>query len=167
MTAFVLMGVAGSGKTTVGSRVAAVLGLPFFEGDLFHPAANIASLSSGIPLSDAARVTWIDDLVAALNAREEQDAVVACSALSRFVRDRLRAGLADSVEFIWLAADPELIQRRLETRAPHIMNPNLLTSQFATLEIPALAHRVCARQPLEQTVRAVAEIIERLRTPGE
>jgi gluconokinase len=163
MTAFVLMGVAGSGKTTVGSRVAEALGLPFVEGDRFHSAENIASMSSGIPLSDAARVRWIDDLVATLNARVEKDVVVACSALSRFVRDRLRAGLAENVEFIWLTADPKVVAQRLEMRSPHFMKSKLLASQFAALQDPDAAHRVSTHRPLEDTVREVAKLIERLR----
>src|SRR5690606_22724309 len=119
MTAYILMGVAGSGKTTVGKRVSQALGLPFYEGDDFHPAENVAKMSSGIPLDDNDRVPWIDALVSARNANQAKDAVVACSALSRFVRERIRSGLEEPAKFIWLTARPEVIEERLRNRGEH------------------------------------------------
>ena len=159
MTAFILMGVAGSGKTTVGKQVSAQLGLPFYEGDDFHPPQNIAKMSSGIPLTDADRGPWIDALVDALNNRSDGDAVIACSALSTFVRDRLRTGLAEPVEFLWLSGDPELIEERLQTRPKHYMKAGMLASQFAALQAPEEAHRIDIRQPLDQVVADVVNII--------
>src|SRR5688572_4264485 len=101
MTVFVLMGVSGSGKSTVGRRVADELALTFIEGDDFHPQRNVQKLTSGTPLTDEDRAPWIDALVAAINARQPgDDAIVACSALSQFVRDRLRAGVTEPLQFI-------------------------------------------------------------------
>lgn len=159
MTAFILMGVAGSGKTTVGKQVSTQLHLPFYEGDDFHPPQNIAKMSSGIPLTDADRGPWIDALVAALNSRGERDAVIACSALSTFVRDRLRAGLKEPVQFLWLSGEPELIEQRLQTRPKHYMKAGMLASQFAALQAPHEAHRIDIRQPLDKVVADVVSII--------
>jgi carbohydrate kinase (thermoresistant glucokinase family) len=164
MTAFILMGVAGSGKTTVGKQVAARLGLPFFEGDEFHPKENIDKMSSGIPLTDADRGPWIDLIVAALNKTEASDAIVACSALSEFVRDRLRSGLTQPPQFVWLSGDPALIEQRLQTRPQHYMKAGMLASQFAALQAPDTAHRIDIRKRVEQVVEDVIGVIERHRT---
>lgn len=163
MATFVLMGVSGAGKTTIGTRVAAALRLPFFEGDDYHPAENVAKMSSGIPLTDADRGPWIEALVAALNARPEGDAIVACSALSTFVRERLRSGVRGRLEFIWLTAQPEVIEERLKRRPRHFMKAGMLASQFAALQMPSEAHQVSVDQPLDDTVKEVLELIVRLK----
>lgn len=160
MTAFILMGVAGSGKTTVGKHVAARLSLPFFEGDEFHPKENVDKMSSGIPLTDADRGPWIDSIVAALNKNDATDAIVACSALSEFVRNRLRTGLKRAPQFVWLSGDPELIEQRLQTRPQHYMKAGMLASQFAALQAPDTAHRIDIRKPVDQVVADVIDIIE-------
>jgi gluconokinase len=166
MTAFILMGVAGAGKTTVGKRVAAELGLTFYEGDDFHPPENVAKMASGTPLTDADRVPWINALVGALNARTAGDAIVACSALSGFVRECIRAGAKEPVEFIWLTGPPEIIKKRLTERGPHYMKPNMLDSQFAALQPPsaAQARQVDVGQPLDMVVGEVIRIIEATRS---
>jgi len=166
MTTFILMGVAGSGKTTVGKRVAAELNLPFYEGDDYHPSVNVAKMSSGIPLTDEDRVPWIDALVHALNENQSSGAIVACSALSRFVRDRIRAGLRGAVHFIWLSGRPEVIEARLRRRGGHYMKANMLASQLAALQEPSTAHRVSIEQPIEQVTAEVLAIVRRLQTEG-
>jgi gluconokinase len=161
MTAFILMGVAGAGKTTVGKRVAAELGLTFYEGDDFHPPQNVAKMSSGTPLNDADRAPWIDALVGALNGRGPGDALVACSALSTFVRERLCGGAREPVVFIWLTGTPGLIEARLVNRGAHYMKATMLASQFAALQPPsaAQAHQVDIGQPLDGVVAEVIRII--------
>src|SRR5262245_11441509 len=105
MTAIVLMGVSGSGKSTVGARVARELGLTFIEADDFHPQRNVQKMAAGTPLTDEDREPWIDALASAINAREpRRDAIIACSALTTFVRTRLRAGVAEPLHFILLSA---------------------------------------------------------------
>jgi gluconokinase len=160
MTAFIIMGVSGAGKTSVGRAVSDKLGLAFFEGDDYHPPENIAKMSSGIPLTDQDRAPWIDALVAALNARAGGDAIVACSALSRFVRQRLRAGVRDPVEFVLLITDPAIIEDRLRKRGEHYMKAGMLASQFAALQMPEDAHRIDVSQPLDAVVRQVLSIVE-------
>ena len=159
MTTYILMGVAGSGKTTIGERVSQTLGIPFYEGDDFHPAENIAKMSSGIPLDDNDRVPWIDAIVSALNAERSTDAVVACSALSRFVRERIRGGLEEPAKFIWLTGRPEVIEERLRKRGQHYMKAGMLASQFAALQIPQTAQQVSVEQSIEDVVAQVIQII--------
>ncbi|WP_434096526.1 gluconokinase [Streptomyces mobaraensis] len=129
----VVMGVAGTGKTTVGPLVADALGVPYAEGDDFHPPANIAKMSSGVPLDDADRAPWLDAIGAWARDRTDRGGVVSCSALKRAYRDRLRAA-APGVVFLHLTGDRELIAGRMAARKGHFMTTRLLDSQFATLE---------------------------------
>src|SRR4051794_2611900 len=157
MTVFVIMGVSGAGKTTVGTEVSQRLQLPFFEGDSFHPQANVDKMSAGIPLTDADRVPWIDALTTGINHRPDpkRDAIVACSALSRFVRQRIRERMHDAVDFILLHGEPQLIEERLSTRAQHYMKPGMLSSQLAALQMPRSAYCVDVSKPLDQVVADV------------
>jgi gluconokinase len=167
VTVFVLMGVSGSGKSTVGRRVADELGLTFIEGDDFHPRSNVQKMSAGTPLTDADRAPWIDALAAGINARRPRtDAIVACSALSQFVRDRLRAGVTEPLRFILLEADASIVQQRLSRRTQHFMKPGMLGSQFAALERPADATVIDVSRPLDEVCAEVAGAIhaERSRT---
>ncbi|MER7818638.1 gluconokinase [Streptomyces sp. NPDC096153] len=129
----VVMGVAGTGKTTIGPLVAAALGVPYAEGDDFHPADNIAKMSAGIPLDDADREPWLDAIGRWAHGRAGLGGVVSCSALKRIYRDRLRAAAPD-VEFLHLTGDRALIERRMAERKGHFMPTALLDSQFATLQ---------------------------------
>jgi gluconokinase len=133
-----LMGVAGSGKTTVGKRLAQELGWPFYDGDAFHPPANVEKMSRGIPLTDAAREGWLTTLRQLIEKlqREKQSAFVACSALKHAYRDRLFSP-HDDVRLIYLKADHGLLQKRLKERKGHFFTAELLTSQLETLEEPA------------------------------
>ncbi|MEI5010219.1 gluconokinase [Streptomyces sp. NPDC058423] len=129
----VVMGVAGTGKTTIGPLVAEALGVPYAEGDDFHPADNIAKMSAGIPLDDADREPWLDAIGRWAHGRAGLGGVVSCSALKRIYRDRLRAAAPD-VEFLHLTGDRALIERRMAERKGHFMPTALLDSQFATLQ---------------------------------
>ena len=159
MTAFVLMGVSGAGKSTVGRRVAQELRLPFVEGDDYHPASNVAKMSSGVPLTDADRIPWIDALAQGLNARTEPDAIVACSALSTFVRERIAALVREPVFFLWLTADRAVIEQRLRHRAQHYMKAGMLASQLAALQTPKDALQVDASRPLDVVTNEVTAYI--------
>jgi gluconokinase len=129
----VVMGVAGTGKTTIGRLVATALAVPYAEGDDFHPAENIAKMSAGIPLEDADRWPWLDAIGAWAHDRAGLGGVVSGSALKRAYRDRLRAA-APGLVFLHLTGDRQLIERRMTERTGHFMPPALLDSQFATLE---------------------------------
>ncbi|MEU1039795.1 gluconokinase [Streptomyces sp. NPDC005551] len=129
----VVMGVSGTGKTTIGPLLADRLGVPYAEGDDFHPPANIARMSAGTPLTDEDRAPWLDAIGAWAHDRAGLGGVVSCSALKRSYRDRLRAA-APEVVFVHLAGDRELIEDRMSQRQGHFMPTALLDSQFATLQ---------------------------------
>jgi gluconokinase len=129
----VVMGVSGSGKSTVGGLLAERLGVPYAEADDFHPAANIAKMSAGHPLDDADRAPWLDAIAGWTAERGDRGGVVSCSALRRRYRDRLRRDAPD-LFFLHLAGPPELIASRLAARTRHFMPSGLLASQFETLE---------------------------------
>ncbi|MFF3248554.1 gluconokinase [Streptomyces sp. NPDC002870] len=129
----VVMGVAGTGKTTIGPLLAAALGVPYAEGDDFHPPANIAKMSAGIPLDDSDRWPWLDAIGQWAQSRAGLGGVVSSSALKRSYRDRLRAAAPDAV-FLHLTGDRALIERRMSERKGHFMPAALLDSQFATLQ---------------------------------
>jgi len=131
----VVMGVAGSGKTTVATHLSARLGCELADADDFHPQANIAKMAAGIPLQDEDRWPWLEAIAAWIRARAQarHTAVVTCSALKRAYRDVLRAASAEVV-FVHLSGTPELIAERMRSRHGHFMPPALLASQLATLE---------------------------------
>jgi gluconokinase len=134
----VLMGVSGSGKTTVGRILAHELAWPFYDADDFHPPANVEKMHHGVALTDADRVPWLDTLHALLEqlTRDGHSAILACSALKQAYRDRLSAGIA-GVRFVYLRGDASLIRLRLARRSGHFMPLDLLQSQVDTLEAPA------------------------------
>ena len=136
-TVLVLMGVSGSGKSTVGLQLARRLGWAFKEGDELHPAANVAKMSSGQPLTDADREPWLAAVEAWIDAWAGQGVcgVITCSALKRSYRQRLTAG-RPRLAFVFLNTRPAVLAERLAKRQGHFMPPSLLRSQLATLEPP-------------------------------
>ncbi|MFD7258653.1 gluconokinase [Streptomyces sp. NPDC059874] len=128
------MGVAGTGKTTVGRLLADAVDVPYAEGDAFHPAANVAKMSAGTPLDDADRWPWLDSIGEWIrNSARLNGGVVAASSLKRVYRDRLRAAAPGAV-FVHLTGQRSLIEERMSARRGHFMPTTLLDSQFATLE---------------------------------
>jgi gluconokinase len=167
MTIAVVMGVSGSGKTTIAAGIAHEEGWILLEGDAFHPPANIAKMQAGIPLTDEDRWPWLhaiaakqDELLAA-----GQSAVVACSALKRTYRDILIGDRPDTV-LVYLRGSKQLIDARMKARKGHFMPPALLDSQFATLEEPNPDENpiiVDIGGPPEETIAAaVAKLKDRL-----
>jgi len=147
----VVMGVSGTGKTTIGRALAAALGWPFVEADELHPAANVAKMARGEPLDDADRAPWLDAVAARMRVLD--DGVVACSALRARYRDVLR--VRDDVRFVLLEVPEAELQRRLAGRTGHFMPASLLPSQLATLERTDDLLLVDGAQPPDEQVAAI------------
>ncbi|MEO6533717.1 MAG: gluconokinase [Pseudolysinimonas sp.] len=154
----VVMGVSGSGKTTVGAALADALGLRFVDGDALHPAANVAKMAAGIPLDDADRAPWLDAIGTLLAAGP---LVVACSALKRSYRDRLRVA-APALQLVFLDGSPELLASRMAARPGHFMPTSLLRSQLATLERPAPDENALTADIAAPVTQIVASLAERM-----
>lgn len=155
----VVMGVSGSGKSTVGKRLAAELGWTYIEGDDFHPAANKAKMHRGEPLDDDDRRGWLEAIRARLAeaVAADENVVLACSALKHAYQHYLSQVDPADVRYVFLEGSEELIRQRLEQRRGHFMNPDLLDSQFDALEPPADAIRVDIAPPPEEIVSQVRQ----------
>lgn len=163
----IVAGVAGSGKTTIGTRLASRLGWRFADADGFHPAANVAKMHAGVPLTDEDRVPWLhaigawmDDLIAA-----GRSGVATCSALKRAYRDELLSG-RPVVTMVFLEVSRDVLVRRLDTRLGHFFPEDLLDSQLQTLEQPAPDERVLTVPADGDVAHTMAEISARLRLPS-
>lgn len=161
-TVIVLMGVAGAGKTTIGVRLADALDWEFFDGDDFHPAANIDKMDQGIPLTDEDRWPWLRALHDFIHERliVGAPAVVACSALKADYRRILLDG-NQGARLVYLKGSRALIRRRLQDRADHFFDADLLDSQFEALEEPSPdeALHVAIDQPPEAIVHAITDAL--------
>ena len=155
-----LMGVAGSGKTTIGRQLAAELGWSFADADDFHPAANVAKMSAGIPLDDADRAPWLAAIRRYIDARLErnENAVVTCSALKEKHRAVLLGDRAQ-VRLVYLRGTRELLWSRISSRQGHFMKPAMLDSQLAALEEPADALAIDIAQPPEKIIAALRQAV--------
>jgi gluconokinase len=153
----VLMGVSGSGKTTVGKILARQLGWTFVDADDFHPPANVDKMHRGIPLTDADRLPWLDALrhrIVDANQRGE-NIVLACSALKHAYQHYLEQYAPESVHYVLLVGSEEQIRQRLAERKGHFMNPRLLHSQFETLEAPEHALSIDIAPPPETVANEI------------
>jgi gluconokinase len=163
----VIMGVSGSGKSTLLQALTAHLGWRGLEADSLHSASNVSKMTRGIPLDEADRGPWLD-AVAAEMARWRQDrisGVVACSALSRAARDRLRAADPDCL-FVYLVADLPLIEDRLKSRTGHFMPATLARSQFDALEPPKPEERALTIPAGQQIDKSVEEVVAEISRRG-
>jgi len=154
------MGTTGSGKTTIGRMLAAQLGWEFADADDFHSPANVAKMSRAIPLDDADRSSWLDDLRAVIVRwiAESENAVMACSALKASYREHLR--VSPEVRFIYLKGSYETIAQRILERKHHYAPKELLASQFAALEEPGDDAITVDIEPPPETI--VAQVRQRL-----
>ena len=162
---FVIMGVSGCGKTTIGKGLADQLGIPFYDADDFHPQHNIDKMGSGIPLEDDDRWSWLAHLSTEVSIWSAgRGGVLACSALKEVYRERLYADsdayLKAKKNFIYLDASYDIIKERLAKRRNHFFDPSLLQSQFDTLEIPSYGIHIDITQPRKNIIRQIIQIIQ-------
>lgn len=157
-TILVIMGVSGSGKSTIGGALAAQLGWRYTEGDDFHPPANVAKMRAGKPLDDADRQPWLAAIARWMDARVQsrRPGVIGCSALKRAYRDLLRAGRRQ-VWFLYLRVSRETLQQRVTTRHHAYMPASLLDSQLATLEEPGPDEPRCITLDADAGAAAIVE----------
>jgi gluconokinase len=163
----IVFGVSGAGKTTIGKLLAKRLGWRFLEADDFHPRVNVEKMHNGLPLTDEDRWPWLErlreQLTRSLDAKE--NAVVACSALKRAYRERLR--VSDDVKFVLLRGDCALVEKQLHSRRGHFMSPDLLRSQVADLEEPESDEDAVTIELGRAPEELVEEIEARLRLAGK
>ncbi len=163
---FVVMGVAGCGKSTVAAALALRLGLAFVDGDALHPSANIEKMSRGVPLCDDDRWPWLARVGETLRGGRT---VVACSALKRSYRSAIAAQAGAPVTFLFLQGDREVLQARMSARPGHFMPASLLDSQLATLEVPDESERCVRadiRRPVDDLVAGLVKELEERRWIG-
>lgn len=149
---YVVMGVSGCGKSHIGAGFAKAIGANFIDGDTLHPEANIEKMSRGVPLNDADRAPWLDLVGRAL----VPNTVIACSALKRSYRDRIRQFAGAPVVFLYLQGERSTLLERMNNRPGHFMPPDLLDSQLATLEQPE-ADELHAVANIENTPDKIVE----------
>ncbi len=159
------MGVSGSGKTTVGRALAEALGASFIDGDDLHSEAARAKMAAGHALTDDDRWPWLDRVGAALaeGRATGRSTIVACSALKRAYRDRIRAAVGPTLRFVYLAAEPQAMRRRVGARPDHYMPASLVDSQFAALEAPEGEADVIALSAEADLAAAIPAVAARLR----
>ncbi len=153
-SAVVVMGVCGSGKSTIALALAKRCGGVFLDADDFHPPANIEKMKRGEPLDDADRAPWLARLAALLSESRDQPVFLACSALKARYREILSTGRSD-VQIVHLSGTPEVIRARLRARPGHFMPESLIDSQFAALETPGGAVSIDIDQPVDAIVSTI------------
>lgn len=151
-----IMGVSGSGKTTIGQRLSAKTGYPFYDADDFHSRENIAKMNAGIPLTDEDRLPWLKNIHGfVVKKTSTLNIIFVCSALKQQYRDFLSDAIEDRCRWVFLSGDYSTIEERLKGRTDHYMSPSLLQSQFDALEIPANSIMIDIRQSPEAIVEEI------------
>ena len=154
---YVIMGPAGSGKSSTASRLAELTGWMMIEADEFHPKKNVEKQRNGLPLTDEDRIEWLDRLVIHINAQTAETLIFACSALTPFVQARLIKDLNRSCVWVLLDVPEHVLEQRLKARTDHFMPASLLSSQIRALSPPEGVIRIDANRPLAQVCDAILE----------
>jgi len=159
---FIVMGVSGCGKSSVGKALAEHLGWDFYDADDFHPPANVVKMANGIPLDDSDRAPWLASLNKLISSslKADQPGVLACSALKERYRQQLMNG-NEGVQIVYLKGSYELIWSRMEKRTDHYMKPHMLKSQFETLEEPVNALTIDISMSLDDIVQEILKHMEK------
>jgi len=153
---FIVMGVSGCGKSSVGKSLARSLRWDFYDADDFHPPTNVAKMANGIPLDDSDRAPWLDSLheMISSNLKADKPGVLACSALKEHYRQQLMDG-NDGVQIIYLKGSYELTLTRMQKRTSHYMKPHMLKSQFDALEEPTNALTIDISMSLDEILQEI------------
>jgi gluconokinase len=159
---FIVMGVSGCGKSSVGKALADALGWDFYDADGFHPPENVAKMTNGIPLDDSDRAPWLASLhdMISTNLKADKPGVLACSALKERYRQQLLDG-NDGVQIVYLKGSYDLIWSRMEKRTDHYMKPQMLKGQFETLEEPTNALTMDIAMSLDDIVQEILKHMEK------
>lgn len=153
-----IMGVSGSGKTTIGQQLTSETGIPFFDADDFHSRANKDKMKAGLPLNDKDREGWLHTInQLAVGEAQKNGAIIACSALKEKYRTLLSYGIKVPVHWIFLQGDYQIINERMKTRINHFMPESLLQSQFETLENPENAITIGINKNPEEIVKKIID----------
>lgn len=156
----ILMGVSGSGKTTIGKKLSKNTGMPYFDADDFHPLSNINKLKQGKALNDKDRMPWLSNLAAKIEGWKNEDGIIlGCSALKEKYR-KILSSKNSNITWVFLSGSFYLIQSRLEKRTDHFMSPSLLKSQFDDLEIPNYGIKVSIELTPKEIVKSILEKLE-------
>lgn len=138
----VIMGVCGSGKSTIANGLSRSLNAPFLEGDDFHPTTNIEKMASGRPLTNEDRIAWIDAMTEAITHSNAPLLILSCSALNSFVREQLAEKCLRPIQWVYLQVSREELTRRMRARQDHFMKETMIDSQLAALDPPENAHTI-------------------------
>lgn len=157
----IVMGVSGSGKSTVGKKLAEALGISFSDGDDFHPEVNIEKMAAGTPLDDQDRSIWLERLNEFIRDSENTGVVLACSALKEKYRKTLQNKVAEELIWVYLNGSYDEILERITARSDHFMTSALLQSQFETLEVPDYAIDVSISESPEEIVDTIINKLKR------
>lgn len=148
-----IMGVSGTGKSTIGERIAKKLELPFYDGDNHHPAQNIEKMEKGIPLTDGDHLDWLIELnKLAKHELQNNSCIISCSALKQHHRDLLTKSIQKQSTWIYLHGSYQLIVERRASRDNHLIKANLLKSQFEMLEVPVSCIKIDVKHSIDQIV---------------
>ena len=161
---FIVMGVSGCGKSTVGKQLAKELKVPFFDGDDYHSKSNVDKMSKGNPLTDRDRTGWLRSLNKLAKETLTKGAVIGCSALKQRYRDLLSHAIENETIFVYLEGTYEEIYHRMQKRSDHFMPAELLKSQFEALEPPQESIRVSIAQTPNQIVSAILKTIKKIKS---